>query len=140
MQFYVGDYIKSVNRADDDKLEIEIKKDSEGPDSVLVRLIFNNSCGFERKINLKKNYEKITISITQPEKLKYALLPRPYPTFLPYWFESVPQQDADTWNLKLESVQIAVPLPKAGTDLNNYGIKLREISYIENKILIKTNN
>ena len=140
MQFYVGDYIKSVNRADDDRLELEIKKDSKGPDSVLVRMIFNNGSGFERKINLKTHYEKVVIALSHPENLKYALLPRPYPTFLPYWFQSIPQQDADTKNLELESVQIAVPLPKAGTDLNNYGIKLSKISYIENKILIKTNN
>ena len=89
---------------------------------------------------MKTHYEKVVIALSHPENLKYALLPRPYPTFLPYWFQSIPQQDADTKNLELESVQIAVPLPKAGTDLNNYGIKLSKISYIENKILIKTNN
>lgn len=140
MQFYVEDYLKNVQRDDNDKLELEIKKNSEGPDTILVRMIFNNSTGFERKIILKTNYEKITIPISQPEKLKYALLPRPYPTFLPYWFESVPQADAIIKNPRLESIQISVPLPEPGKELNNYGIKLKKISFLENIEQTTSNN
>ncbi len=131
MQFYVGDYVKSMNRIDNDEIEFEMKKTSGGPDSILVRMLFNNGSGLERKINLKTNYEKIIVPISKPEKLRYALLPRPYPTFLPYWFESVPQKNSVDKNLKLESIQIALPLPEPDKGLNNYGIKLKKISFVK---------
>ncbi len=130
IQIYVGEYLKNIQPGDKDKLELEIKKTSDGPDSIFVRMIFNNSLGLERKITLKKNYEQIIIPISQPEKLKYALLPRPYPTFLPYWFESVPQLKTIK-NPKLESIQISIPLPELGKELNNYGIRLKKIYFID---------
>ena len=94
-------------------------------------MLFDDALGIERKITLNTNYEKITIPISQPEKFEYALLPRPYPIFLPYWFESVPHANEIDENPKLESVQIALPLPEPGNDLNNYGIKLKKISFIK---------
>jgi hypothetical protein len=96
-------------------------------------MLFNNSSGFEREIKLETDYEKIVVPISKPEKLKYALLPRPYPTFLPYWFESVPQINTIQKNLKLGSIQIALPLPEPGKELKNYGIKLKKISFVINK-------
>jgi hypothetical protein len=136
LQFYTGDYLKNSG-ADGSKLEFEIMKKPEGPDSVLVRIIFNNSTGFERKISLKNNYEKIILPVYLPEKFKFALLPRPYPTFLPYWFESMPPNEAAAGNLKIESIQIAIPLPEAGKELKDYGVKLRKISFLEKKVNYK---
>ena len=133
MQIFVGDYLKNVPLNKNDELEFEVKKTSEGSDSILVRMLFNNSSGFEREIKLETDYKKIVVPISKPEKLKYALLPRPYPTFLPYWFESVPQINTIQKNLKLESIQIALPLPEPGKELNNYGIKLKKISFVINK-------
>jgi len=134
MQFYVGDYIKNIGRTEDDDVEFEIKKKPEGPDSIFVRVLFIDGSGFERKISLSSDYEKITVPISQPENFRYALLPRPYPTFLPYWFESTPQLNTENKNLKLESIQIALPLPEPGNDVNGYGIKLKKINFVKSKI------
>ncbi len=133
LQFYTGDYLKNSG-ADGSKLEFEIMKKPGGPDSVLVRIIFSNSTGFERKIILNNNYEKIILPVYLPEKFKFALLPRPYPTFLPYWFESVPPKEAMTRNLRIESIQLAIPLPEAGKELKDYGVKLKKITFLENKV------
>jgi hypothetical protein len=133
LQFYTGDYLKNSG-AGGSKIEFEIMKKPGGPDSVLVRMIFNNSTGFERKISLKNNYEKIIIPVSIPEKFKFALLPRPYPTFLPYWFESVPPKEARTGNLRIESIQIAFPLPEEGQELKDYGVKLKKITFLEYKV------
>ena len=53
MQIYVGDYLKNVQRNKNDELEFEVKKNSGGPDSILVRIIFNDASGFERKIGIR---------------------------------------------------------------------------------------
>jgi len=129
LQFYVGKYLKNIH-CDNDKIELEVKSISEDLDSVFVRVLYDNFSGFERKIPLMESYEKITIPLSSPEKFNFALLPRPYPTFLPYWFESVPQT-GNNKNLKLESIQISIPLPEPGRELGNYGIKLKEINFIE---------
>ena len=134
MQFYVGEYIKNINRTKNDKFELEIKKTEDGPDSIFVRALFIDGSGFKRKINLSSDYEKITVPMSQPENFRYALLPRPYPTFLPYWFESTPQLNTGNNNLKLESIQIALPLPEPGKDVNDYGIKLKKINFVKNEI------
>jgi len=52
-------------------------------------------------------------------------LPRTYPTFLPYWF-TTDQLKNQNEKLKLESIQIAIPLPETGTELND-GIKIKQI-------------
>jgi len=129
LQFYVGKYLKNIH-CDNDKIELEVKSISEDLDSVFVRVLYDNFSGFERKIPLMESYEKITIPLSSPEKFNFALLPRPYPTFLPYWFESVPQT-GNNKNLKLESIQISIPLPEPGRELGNYGIKLKKINFIE---------
>jgi hypothetical protein len=94
-QIYVGEYLENFQQ-DSGKLELEIKSTSEELDSVFVRVLYDNSLGFDRKIQLATDYDKITIPLSQPEKFKFALLPRPYPTFLPYWFESIPNSNSKT--------------------------------------------
>ena len=130
-QIYVGEYLENFQQ-DSGKLELEIKSTSEELDSVFVRVLYDNSLGFDRKIQLATDYDKITIPLSQPEKFKFALLPRPYPTFLPYWFESIPNSNSKTV-LKPESIQISLPLQEPGEELNNYGIKLKKIYFITDK-------
>ena len=130
LQIYTGEYLKNVQPGNDDELQIEIKNISEELDSVLIRVLYDNNSGFERKIPVTSDYKNISINLSQPEKFKFALLPRPYPTFLPYWFESEPRENK---NPKIESIQIAIPLPEPGEDLNNYGIKIKKIFFITDK-------
>jgi len=127
LQIYVGEYLKNIQPGNNAELQLEIQNTSEELDSIFVRVLYDNGSGFERMITLSSNYENVQISLAQPEKFKYALLPRPYPTFLPYWFDSEPQLNK---NPKIESIQIAIPLPEPGKDLNNYGIKLKKIFFI----------
>ncbi|MEJ2507838.1 MAG: hypothetical protein P8Y81_16380, partial [Ignavibacteriaceae bacterium] len=103
MQFYIGDYLKSVQPNINDELVFEVKKNSEGPGLIFVRILFNDGSGFERKIGLKSDYENVTIA----------------------------DDNLNEKNLKPESIQIALPLPEPGNDLNNYGIKLKKISFVK---------
>ncbi|OGU74235.1 MAG: hypothetical protein A2V93_08035 [Ignavibacteria bacterium RBG_16_34_14] len=130
MQFYIGEYLKNIKPGVNDKLNLEMKSTSEDLDSITVKVLYDNTTGFERTIPIKTSYENLIIPLSQPEKFKFALLPRPYPTFLPYWFESIPQSNKIK-SLKLESIQISIPLPELDEGLNNYGIKLKKIYLIK---------
>ena len=129
-QIYAGNYLRDIPLTENGSVEIELKA-SENIDSINVRCIFNDGLGFERKIAVKDEYEKILILISKPAPVKYALLPRPYPVFLPYWFESVPHKNKNI-DTRLESIQFAIPLDNTKKeDLSEYGIKFKKINYIE---------
>ncbi|QQS36994.1 MAG: cellulase family glycosylhydrolase [Ignavibacteriales bacterium] len=125
IQFYVGEHLKNYSPDSIDELELEIKKSVDGPDTISVRIIYNNTNGFERKIALNNKYQKVLIPLKKPEEFKYALLPRPYPTFLPYWYDSKPTTQSE--NLKPESIQIVIPLPGTNGEQENYSIKIKNI-------------
>ena len=127
-QIYVGCYLNNIQHGNA-QLELEMRSTIKEIDSVSIRVLYDNLSGFETKIPVSIEYEKINIPLLQPEKFKFALLPRPFPTFLPYWFESVPQPNSFS-NLKPESIQIAIPLPDPGRELSEYGIKLKKINLI----------
>jgi hypothetical protein len=145
-QIYTGEYLSNIRLNENSSIELEIKK-SGYMDSINVRCIFNDGTGFDRNVAIKNEYEKILIPLSEPEQMKYALLPRPYPVFLPYWFESIPQKNKNI-NTRLESIQLAIPLDNppssppetsSGQALSEggetggllYGIKLKKINYIE---------
>jgi hypothetical protein len=125
LQIFVGEYTTDI-QPNSTELELEIKSASKELDSIFVRVLYDNATGFESKILLSQNYEKVKIPLSQPKKFNFALLPRPYPTFLPYWFESNPVTGAAK-NLKVESIQIAIPLPEPNKEMDNFGIKLKNI-------------
>lgn len=132
IQFYVGEHLKNYSPNSNDELEVEIKKSENGPDSISVRIIYNNTTGFEKKIALNNSYEKVLIPLNKPEEFKYALLPRPYPTFLPYWYESKPTT-TQSENLKPESIQIGIPLSGTIGEQDNNSIKIKNIYLLKSQ-------
>ncbi len=129
LQIYVGENVSEDESYNE--IEFEMKAENNAPDSVLIRVLYANTEGFEEWINPSNEYQTIKIKLREPENFRYALLPRPYPTFLPYWYESDPKQNKNTY-LKPESIQIAIPFPKKGRELNGYGFKLKSISVTKN--------
>lgn len=131
-QIYAGEYLNEVQIDYNSKLMIELKNYNERINKVFVRFLFNDGSASQSEIILSNKYQTLEIPIPKPEVIKYALLPRPYPTFLPYWFsteqlKSTPMGlQANNDKLKLESIQIAIPLPETGTELND-GIKIKQV-------------
>jgi hypothetical protein len=111
---------------------IELKNNNERINKAFARFLFNDGTASQSEIILSNKYQTLEIPIPKPEVIKYALLPRPYPTFLPYWFSTdqlkiIPKGwQANNEKLKLESIQMAIPLPETGTELND-GIKIKQI-------------
>jgi hypothetical protein len=138
-QIYAGNYLRDISLSKNSSVELELKA-SECIDSLSVRCIFNDGSGFEQKVAVKDKYEKILIPISEPAPVKYALLPRPYPVFLPYWFESTPPMNKNINNRRIKSIQFAIPLDnppssplyqRGETGGLLFGIKLKKINYIE---------
>lgn len=128
-QIYVGDYLNEIQLNDNSKLLIELKNNNEKISKILVRFLFNDGTASQSEIKLSNNYQTFEIPIPKPEEMQYALLPRPYPTFLPYWF-STSQLKMINEKLKLESIQIAIPFPEDdGSPID--GIKIKQIKYLE---------
>ncbi len=104
---------------------IELKNNNDKIKKVLIRFLFNDGTESQKEIKLTNNYWLLEFAIPEPENIQYALLPRPYPTFLPYLF-TTSQLENHNEKLRLESIQIAIPLPETGTELND-GIKIKQI-------------
>ncbi|NWF88898.1 MAG: hypothetical protein HXY50_05475 [Ignavibacteriaceae bacterium] len=126
LQFYVGKYTQNI-QPDYNQLELEIESSNGELDSAYVRVLYDDTKGFEQKIAISPFYEKIKIPLIETHKFNYALLPRPYPTFLPYWYVSNFIADSAR-KPKLESIQIAIPLPEPKIELKEFGIKIKSIS------------
>lgn len=124
-QIHVGEYLNEIQLDDNSKLMIELKNINEKVNKILVRYLFNNGTASQKEIKLTNNYQSLEFAIPEPENIQYALLPRPYPTFLPYLF-TTSQLENHNEKLRLESIQIAIPLPETGTELND-GIKIKQI-------------
>jgi hypothetical protein len=126
-QIFVGDYLKDVFCDKNSMLEIEAKNENDKIKNISVRFLFNDGTASQKELKLSNNYQTFEILIPKPEEMQYALLPRPYPIFLPYWF-STSQLKIKNEKLKLESIQIAIPLLDLGTEINS-GIKIKQIKY-----------
>lgn len=126
-QIFVGDYLKDTYWDTVSSLEIEAKNENDKIKNISVRLLFNDGTASQKELKLSNNYQTFEILIPKPEEMQYALLPRPYPTFLPYWFSTLQLKNKNE-KLKLESIQIAIPLLDLGTEING-GIKIKQIKY-----------
>lgn len=76
------------------------------PRKLQISLIDSNGVAYGSIINLESDKKEISIDLESLKKVKIVTLPRPYPTFLPYYFED---SRADKFDIsKLESIQLSV--------------------------------
>ena len=126
-QIFVGDYLNNIYWNNQSSVEFQVKNNNDKIKSLIIRFLFNNGTASQQVIALQNEYKNVVVPIEKPEAMQYALLPRPYPTFLPYWFSTSSLDNVDKI-IKLESVQIAIPL--LGDDVNVQDvIKIKQIKY-----------
>lgn len=129
LQIFVGDYTKDAINIGNQKFRFEIKNINEKIKSLQIRFLFSNGSTSSTEVSLTSSYREYQLAIPKPDDSKYALLPRPYPLFQPYWF-SGELLKSGTEKLKLESIQIAIPLNNHDINLND-GIKIKKIKLIK---------
>jgi len=93
---------KLGNRTISDKQKLILTGRSLGENSekVMIALVMNNGASFGKIIQLTNEIQDIEINIEELKPVKTVTLPRPYPGFLPYYFNH-----SYTGNLKLEDVE-----------------------------------
>ncbi|MGB3774867.1 MAG: hypothetical protein WA951_06385, partial [Leeuwenhoekiella sp.] len=101
-RYYFGDKILGEKQAFSDTKELILKARSLSgkPEKLQVALLLKNGSAYGKTIFISPETEEYKISLTELEPVKTVTLPRPYPGFLPYYFEH-----HDTGGFKLENVE-----------------------------------
>ena len=76
------------------------------PEKLMVALVMKNGAAFGKLIELNPQAEEIYIDINDLKPVKTVTLPRPYPGFLPYYFEHSFEGNLDLENV--ESLQFSI--------------------------------
>jgi hypothetical protein len=117
MRFYFGDYV-SGRREDVSKARSLIFRGrhvGEGDLPIQVALITRDGRAFGGIVTLTPSSQDYTLAIEDLKPVDIVLLPRPYPTFLPYYFK--PNQPGTLDMSEVETLQISIgPGLKAGPD------------------------
>lgn len=108
LQVYVGEQIKEDIIIEEFKLDLDFT--SVLIDTVELRFIYDNGKGFIQKFSRESLEESISVKPSALSNIRFALLPRPYPVFLPYWFNLNGEIETGFNHAKLEFIQIALPL------------------------------
>lgn len=97
---------KSRDLNEQNKLIIKARSLSGKTERIQVALIDKNGFSFGRIIEVTPENEEYTIELSQLKPVKTVILPRPYPGFLPYYFE---HNNQDVFNLEnTESIQFSI--------------------------------
>ncbi|PTX42495.1 cellulase (glycosyl hydrolase family 5) [Christiangramia gaetbulicola] len=83
-----------------DKLIIEARSLIDSPEKIQVALVMSNGAAFGKTVELTDEVKEIEIDIKDLKPVRTVTLPRPYPGFLPYYFDHSYQGE-----LKLEEVE-----------------------------------
>lgn len=108
-----------VNMIDKDKMDqviIEISGGVKSTQTITVVLTDKAGIPYESKIEVPSEAQKITLNENDFGPGRMALLPRPYPTFLPYWFEPETNKSLDL--SKIENIQLLL-VPENNTQRIN---------------------
>ncbi|MCB7480728.1 cellulase family glycosylhydrolase [Christiangramia sediminis] len=92
--------IGNRNLSDKNKLVITARALGEQPEKLMVALVMDNGASFGKLIQLTGEIKEIEILLKDLKPVKTVTLPRPYPGFLPYYFDHSYSGD-----LKIEDVE-----------------------------------
>lgn len=88
-QFYFGDKVngRQAELPTFDKLVIRARTTNAAPVQAKVTLITDDAAGYAANIALNNTLQEIEIPLSSLKSSTLMLLPRPYPSFHPYWFK-----------------------------------------------------
>jgi len=88
------------------KLILKARSLSGKPEKIQLALVDKNGSSFGKIIEIPVENGEVTIDLSQLKPVKTAILPRPYPGFLPYYFE---HNNQEIFNLEnIESIQFSI--------------------------------
>ncbi|MCF8259841.1 MAG: glycoside hydrolase family 5 protein [Melioribacteraceae bacterium] len=131
-QIFAGDKLEDAEEIE--KYEMDFTLTSNIKNKLEIRFIYDNGFGFSKTIEMSETKNTLEIYPKELTKIKYALLPRPYPKFLPYWFQLTGDTNVINSNPKLNLIQFAIPLENESVNKNiNTKIEIGKISVVRKK-------
>lgn len=107
MRYYFKDRIQARTNELSGKTKLVLKGHAtEGTDALQIALITKDGIAYGGIIRLTKESGEHTLNLSDLKRVKLVTLPRPYPTFLPYWFENTTAGQLDLKNI--EALQISI--------------------------------
>ena len=91
---------------DQKELIIKARNLKLGTEKLQVALLMKNGSAFGKIIDLDQDLKEIRIRLDELEPVKTVTLPRPYPGFLPYYFEHKNPEDFDLQ--EVEALQFSI--------------------------------
>ncbi|MDA3927800.1 MAG: hypothetical protein PF541_02505 [Prolixibacteraceae bacterium] len=93
-----------------------------------IALVLNNGVSYGKTILLNENTNEYNINLSELEMVKTVTLPRPYPSFLPYYFEHNIHNDFDI--TKVESIQFSIGPEIPENELNDHhGVSIESVRF-----------
>jgi hypothetical protein len=108
MRHYVGDLVKGRNqkRAEATKLVLDAFTPEKQTLPVQVSLVMKDGSAFGKTITISSRKKQYAIYLKDLQRVHAVLLPRPYPTFLPYYSEAGVATVLDM--REVESLQVSI--------------------------------
>ncbi|MCB0612260.1 MAG: hypothetical protein KDC75_03105, partial [Phaeodactylibacter sp.] len=108
MKYPFGDRLDGVRDqlAEKSTLVVQGGSGAGQPQRVQIALVGENGTAWGTVITLKPGNREVEIPVSSLRPVKTVILPRPYPTFLPYYFESNQPGQLDLSSI--ESIQISL--------------------------------
>ncbi|MCH4823675.1 hypothetical protein ML462_10880 [Gramella lutea] len=118
--------IKNRKLSGQDKLIVTGRSLSENTKKLLVSLVMNNGAAFGKIIDLPEKTSDIEIPLEDFKLTKTVTLPRPYPGFLPYYFDHSYKGDFKIEDI--ESIQFSIGPGLQKEDLQkSQGVGIRSV-------------
>lgn len=129
MRYYFGEKIKGrkADLADKKQIIFTGRALNDKPCWVQVALVTRHGTAFGGLIKLGAESQRYRLSIADLKKVKLVTLPRPYPTFLPYFFEgNNAASKLDLNNVETLQISIGPGIPESEIE-RSHGIAIESV-------------
>lgn len=128
MRYFVGDKIEGRREDLTSKKKIVFRGRSLNgkPCKFQVALVMKNGAAFGGIITVEQEKKDYELSLSNLKKVKLVTLPRPYPTFLPYYFDSSQSEAFDIKTLETLQLSIGPGIPEDEVQ-QQHGISIESI-------------
>ena len=128
-QVYCGDSFGKRKTKEKDTIAFELSAINLSTDSIHIRIVDDCGYTFSARVIGKDVSNRFMVAVKDFQRERVALLPRPYPVFLPYW-SNLHLSERNGSLSKPELIQIAFPVPENASSAKPCGIFLNKIIYI----------
>jgi hypothetical protein len=128
MRYYFGNKIKGREYDVDQKKELVFRgrSMSSKPCWVQLALVSTNGQAYGGVVKINNSVEEYQLSLSDLKPVKLVTLPRPYPTFLSYYFEGDMKDEMDLKTIETLQISIGPGVPQSELE-NSHALAIESI-------------